>query len=73
MRHRYRHLDPALLQALLQAMDLMRLFNQLLLASGGDPEEAMEWMRYLQNEGYIDASADLEAFFARAQAGKVSG
>lgn len=44
-------------------MDLLRLFNQLLLATGGDADEAMEWMRYLQQQGYIDESVDLEAFF----------
>ncbi len=64
MRHRYAYLDPALLQALLAGLDLLRLFNQLLLATGGDVDEAMEWMRYLQKEGYIDESVDLEAFFA---------
>ncbi len=64
MRHRYRFLDPELLRSLLAGLDLLRLFNQLLLASGGDPEQAMEWMRYLQQQGYLDESLDLEAFFA---------
>ena len=64
MRHRYGHLDPALLEQLLAELDLMRLFNQLLLAGGGDPEQAMAWMRQLQEEGYIDPDVDLEAFFA---------
>ncbi|HEX2253936.1 MAG TPA: VWA domain-containing protein [Thermoanaerobaculia bacterium] len=64
MRHRYLHLDPALIQAILAGLDLLRLFNQLLLASGGDVDEAMEWMRYLQQQGYIDESVDLERFFA---------
>ncbi len=64
MRHRYRYLDPDLLKALLAGLDLLRLFNQLLLAAGGDVEEAMEWMRYLQQQGYLDESVDLDAFFA---------
>ena len=64
MRHRYFHLDPDLLRQMLAGMDLMRLFNQLLLASAGDAEEAMAWMRYLQEQGYIDESVDLDAFFA---------
>src|SRR6266849_11004394 len=46
-------------------MGLRRLFNHLLLQSGGDVEEAMRWMRALQDRGYIDPSIDLEAFFAR--------
>ncbi len=64
MRHRYLYLDPDLIRALLAGLDLLRLFNQLLLAGGGDVAEAMEWMRQLQRQGYIDPSVDLEAFFA---------
>lgn len=64
MRHRYAHLDPALLAALLAGLDLLRLWNQLLLGAGGDPETAMDWMRQLQEQGYIDPAVDLEAFFA---------
>jgi uncharacterized protein with von Willebrand factor type A (vWA) domain len=64
VRHRYSHLDPEELRRLLAGLDLLRLFNDLLLATGGDPEEAMEWMRRLQEEGYLDESIDLEAFFA---------
>ena len=64
MRHRYLYLDPALLRALLTALDLRRLFNQLLLASGGQVGEAMEWMRYLQEAGYLPEDIDLEEFFA---------
>lgn len=67
MRHRYFHLDPDLLRQILAGIDLTRLFNQLLLASAGDAEEAMDWMRYLQEQGYIDESVDLEAFFAQLE------
>ncbi|MEM7480225.1 MAG: VWA domain-containing protein [Acidobacteriota bacterium] len=63
MRHRYRYLDPNLIRALLADLDLLRMFQQLVLASGGDVEEAMEWMRYLQQEGYLDENVDLDAFF----------
>src|SRR5713101_802402 len=65
MRHRYSYLDPELIKQLLAEMGLRRLFNHLLLQSGGDVEEAMRWMRALQERGYIDPSIDLEAFFAR--------
>src|SRR5688500_3299320 len=65
MRHRYSYLDPALIQQLLNEMRLRRLFNHLLLQSGGDVEEAMRWMRALQERGYLDPNVDLEAFFAR--------
>jgi Ca-activated chloride channel family protein len=64
MRHRYQYLDPALIQAILAGLDLLRLFNQLVLASGGDVDEAMNWMRYLQQEGYLAEEVDLDAFFA---------
>ncbi|MEM7349419.1 MAG: VWA domain-containing protein [Acidobacteriota bacterium] len=63
MRHRYRHLDPNLLQALLDGLNMQRIFNQLLLASGGDAEQAMEWMRYLQEQGFLPESLDLDDFF----------
>lgn len=64
MRHQYLYLDPELIQAILAGLDLLRLFNQLVLASGGDVDEAMEWMRYLQQQGHISEDVDLEAFFA---------
>src|SRR5260370_29646754 len=65
MRHRYSYLDPDLIRQLLAEMGLRRLFNHLLLQSGGDVEEAMRWMRALQDRGYIDPNVDLEAFFVR--------
>ncbi len=63
LRHQYFYLDPALIQAILAGLDLLRLFNQLVLATGGDIEEAMNWMRYLQAEGHIPEEIDLEQFF----------
>src|SRR5262245_34003575 len=67
MRHQYLYLDPALIQAILAGLDLLRLFNQLVLASGGDVEEAMDWMRYLQQQGHLPQEIDLEQFFATLQ------
>src|SRR5947209_18320901 len=72
-RHRYSFLDPDLIRRLLAEMGLRRLFNQLLLQSGGDVEEAMRWMRMLQQRGYIDENADLEAFFAQLMNENVIG
>jgi Ca-activated chloride channel homolog len=65
MRFRYGYLDPSLIQQLLGELGLRRLFNHLVLQSGGDVEEAMRWMRALQDRGYIDAGVDLDEFFAR--------
>lgn len=63
MRHRFFHLAPELLRSILAGLDLERLFNQLLLAAGGDPEEAMRWMRHLLEQGHLDPEIDLDAFF----------
>ena len=54
MRHRYGYLDPDLLRELLQGLDLKRLFQQLVLVTIGDVDEAMEGMGHLQREGYLD-------------------
>lgn len=64
MRHRYGYLDPELIRQLLSEMGLRRLFNHLLLQAGGDVEEAMQWMRALQQRGLIASDVDLDEFFA---------
>src|SRR4051812_42813126 len=73
MRHRYSFLDPELLRQLLAGMDLMRFFQQLLLATGGDVEEALEWMKRLQRQGVIDPSVDLDAFVAQLEEKQLLG
>src|SRR5258708_326055 len=65
MRHRYSWHDPDFIRHLLAEMGLRRLFNHVLLQTGGDVEEAMQWMRALQQRGFIDPDVDLDAFFAR--------
>ena len=67
MRHRFAYLDPELLRALLAGQELQRLFNQMVLAAAGDVEEAMEWMRYLQEQGYLPEDLDLDDFFDRME------
>ena len=71
MRHRYFHLDPDLLRRLLAGIDLLRIFNQLVLTAGGDPGEAQRWMRYLQEQGYLDDAIDLDAFFRQLEEQKL--
>jgi Ca-activated chloride channel homolog len=73
MRHRYGFLDPDLIRRLLSEMGLRRLFNQLLLQSSGDVDEAMRWMRMLQERGYLDPDIDLDAFFAQLMNENVIG
>ena len=47
----------------MEGLGLRELFQKLVLAAGGDVEEAMEWMRRLQEQGYLDNDLDLDAFF----------
>ena len=68
-----RTVDPDLIKQLLAEMGLRRLFNHLLLQTGGDVEEAMRWMRALQERGLIDENVDLDAFFAKLTEENVIG
>ena len=62
MRYRYAEFPYELLQQLLNQQELMKLFLQLVLQTGGDVEEALRWMKYLQDRGMIDPSIDLDEF-----------
>src|SRR5215472_8162338 len=42
--------------------ELSKLFWQLVLQTGGDVEEALRWMKYLQQRGLIDPSIGLGKF-----------
>jgi Ca-activated chloride channel family protein len=62
VRFRYSRLDPEL-QALLRRMeDLRKAFDELVLRTGGNVEEALRWMKELQRRGYIGKDVDLERF-----------
>ncbi|MCH9647920.1 MAG: VWA domain-containing protein [Deltaproteobacteria bacterium] len=63
MRHRFRYLDPEIIRQIMADQELQRIFNQLVLAAGGDAEQAMDWMRQIQEQGYLPEDLDLEAFF----------
>src|SRR5213592_2095527 len=73
LRQRYSYLDPELIRQMLAEMGLRRLFNHLQLQTGGEVEEAMRWMRALQERGYLDPDIDLDAFFARLTEENVIG
>jgi Ca-activated chloride channel family protein len=62
MRYRYSEYPVDLLRQLLTYQDLVKLFLQLVLQTGGDVEEALRWMQYLQDRGIIGEEVDLEAF-----------
>jgi uncharacterized protein with von Willebrand factor type A (vWA) domain len=67
VRHRFFFLDPQLLRSIFADLNLQKILNELILAAGGDVEEAMEWMRYLQQQGHLDPDVDLEEFFANLE------
>lgn len=71
MHFRYLKWDPQLLNRLKQFKSLLQLFNYLLLKANGEVEQAMEWMRYLQQRGLIDPAADLEEFFDQLEEQRV--
>ena len=62
MRYRYADYPVDLLRQLLTMQELVKLFLQLVLQTGGDVEEALRWMKYLQERGMIDPGIDLEEF-----------
>jgi uncharacterized protein with von Willebrand factor type A (vWA) domain len=59
---RYSDWDPELLAEIEKQKALEDIFNFLLLKTAGDPEQAMELMRHLQRQGYIDPDLDIDAF-----------
>ena len=65
MRYRYGEFPIDLLRTLLTYQELVKLFLQIVLQTGGDVEEALRWMKYLQERGIIDPRVDLDEF-ARA-------
>ncbi|HLG42085.1 MAG TPA: VWA domain-containing protein [Planctomycetota bacterium] len=68
---RYFGIDPHF-KALLEAFDdLMRLFQHLLLNFSGDVDAALEYMKRLQQMGYIDKAVDLARFRDRLEQGKL--
>ena len=62
MRFRYSEWDEDFVRRLLAQHDLFRLFNYFLLQTNGDVEEALRWLKYMQEEGYIADDLDVEEF-----------
>jgi len=62
MRYRYADYPTDLVRELLTMDELTKLFWQLVLQTGGDVEEALRWMQYLQDRGLIHPGVDLGAF-----------
>ena len=67
MKFRYSEWDEALENLLRQFQTLSALFNQLLLQTDGDVEEAFRWLEYLKEKGLLPGSFDLDAFRAELE------
>ncbi len=59
---RYEKWDADLLRKLTEFATLMALFQHLLLQANGDVERTLQYMKRLQELGYIDGKADLAGF-----------
>ena len=67
MKFRYSEWDDALLEQLRRFQTLKSLFNHLLLQTDGDVEEALRWLKHLQERGMLPAHFDIEAFRAELE------
>jgi len=71
MRFRYSDYPTDLVRGLLTYQELVKLFLQIVLQTGGDVEEALKWMKYLQERGMIDENIDLDAFRKELQKNEI--
>lgn len=71
MRYRYSEWDEDLIRRLLADRDLMRLFNYILLQTNGDVDEALRWMRYLQERSILTEDVDLDQFEQRLRQDRI--
>lgn len=62
MDYRYGELPLDLLRSLLTFEELLKLFLELVTATGGDVEEALRVLAELQRRGLLSADLDLEEF-----------
>jgi uncharacterized protein with von Willebrand factor type A (vWA) domain len=71
MRYRYSEWDEDMIRRLLADRDLMRLFNYILLQTNGDVDEALRWMKYLQERGILSEDVDLDDFEKRLREDRI--
>jgi uncharacterized protein with von Willebrand factor type A (vWA) domain len=62
VRFRYSEFDNELFRRLLAQRGLIELFDQLLLRTNGDVEEALRWMELLRGRGLLPSDFDVEEF-----------
>ena len=62
MDYRFTEFDPSTVREE-QFEQLRKLFNQLLMRSGGDVEEALEWMKRLwEHHNFFDGEIGFDEF-----------
>jgi uncharacterized protein with von Willebrand factor type A (vWA) domain len=71
MKYRYSEWDEDMVRRLLADRGLTRLFNYILLQTNGDVDEALRWMRYLQERGILTDDADLDEFERRLREDRI--
>lgn len=71
MEFEYSAWDSKLAQAIQNLSNLMQIYQYLLNRMGGDPEEALEAMRQLQEDGVIGPGYDLEGFRKQLEENKL--
>ncbi|MDQ7825045.1 MAG: hypothetical protein RDV48_19750 [Candidatus Eremiobacteraeota bacterium] len=71
MNYRYLKWDEEELKRLMHLMGLMSLFNELLLVTNGDVEEAFRILELLQARGIIGNSLNLEEFRSEIERKKI--
>ena len=62
MEYRYARWDPDRFKRLAGLRGLSKLFNYLLLQANGDVEQALEYLQYLKDQGYLPADWDIHDF-----------
>ncbi|MBK8233334.1 MAG: VWA domain-containing protein [Candidatus Eisenbacteria bacterium] len=67
MHYRFEAFDQSLRQLLQQYQNLFRFFQELLMRTNGDVEQAIEFLRSLQQQGYLPPDWDLEEFLRKLE------
>ncbi len=67
MHYRYEKFDDSIRELLKRYDDLRKLFQELLMRTNGDVEEAIRFLRALQEQGYLPGDWDLDEFLAKLE------
>ncbi|MFN8546490.1 MAG: VWA domain-containing protein [Candidatus Eisenbacteria bacterium] len=67
MHYRFEAFDESLRQLLQEWKDLFKFFQELLLRTNGDVEQAIDYLRSLQQQGYMPPDWDLDDFLRKLE------